>query len=309
MHSHVLIVDVAPRDGLQNDPVCLSVTQKVELIERLLRAGLPRVEAGSFVNPQRVPQMADTDEVVRRLDPTDRQRCTGLIPNVRGYERAVAAGLRDVRAVVAASPTMNRKNVGCDPAETLAEIGQIAHRAHRDGVRLGAVIATAFGCPFEGYVPPTAVLALVSAVVAFGVHEIVLADTTGMAVPLQVVRLSNAVLEAVEGPKVMVGIHLHNTRNAGYANAVAAWQAGIRMFDAALGGIGGCPFAPNATGNIATEDLVHLFERSGITTGIDLPALLETSQWLVAQLGHPVPSLLPKAGPVAPEVYGVPPSP
>lgn len=308
MQPAVHIVDVAPRDGLQNDPAFLTVEQKIALIERLLSAGVPRVEAGSFVNPDRVPQMASTDEVLLRLAPSLRSRCTGLIPNRRGYERAIAAGLRDVRAVVAASPTMNRRNVGRDPAETLDEIGRIAHQAEADGVRLGIVIATAFGCPFEGYVPPTIVLALVHTAITFGVHEIVLADTTGMAVPPQVVRLSSAVLEAVEGTKVVVGIHLHNTRNAGYANAVAAWQAGIRMFDAALGGIGGCPFAPNATGNIATEDLVHLFERSGITTGIDLPALLEASQWLVAQLGHPVPSLLPKAGPVAPEVYGAPPA-
>lgn len=299
----VLIVDVAPRDGLQNDPADLTVDDKVELVRKLTAAGVYRVEVGSFVSPKLVPKMADTDEVVRRLAAENVERYTCLIPNERGYDRAVAAGLRDVRTVVAASATMNRKNFGCDPEETLAEIGRVARRAQADGVRLGAVVATAFGCPYEGRVPPDRVLALVRRLLELGAQEVLLADTTGIAVPPQVARLSEAALRAAEGTGAEVGIHLHNTRNAGYANAFAAWEAGVRLFDASLGGIGGCPFAPRATGNIATEDLVHMFERSGIRTGIDLGALIGASEWLAGRLGHGVPSLVPKAGPVPMEVY------
>ncbi len=299
----VLIVDVAPRDGLQNDPADLGVDDKVELVRRLLAAGVYRVEVGSFVSPKWVPKMADTDEVVRRLEPAERERCTCLIPNELGYDRALAAGLRDVRAVVAASATMNRKNFGCDPEDTLVEVERVARRARADGVRLGAVVATAFGCPYEGRVPAEKVLSLVRRLLDLGAQEVLLADTTGVAVPPQVARLCEAVLRAAEGTGVEVGIHLHNTRNAGYANAFAAWGAGVKLFDASLGGIGGCPFAPRATGNIATEDLAHMFERSGIRTGIDLGALIGASDWLAEALGHGVPSLVPKARPVPVEAY------
>jgi len=300
----VWVVEVAPRDGLQNDPAELTVDDKVELVRRLLAAGVYRVEVGSFVSPKWVPKMADTDEVVRRLGPAA-GRCTCLIPNERGYDRAVAVGLKDVRTVVAASATMNRKNFGCEPEDTLAEIGRVARRAQADGVRLGAVVATAFGCPFEGRVSPGTVLDLVRRLADLGVREVLLADTTGVAVPPQVARLCEASLSVVAGMGIQLGIHLHNTRNTGYANAFAAWQVGIRLMDASLGGIGGCPFAPRATGNIATEDLVHMLERSGIRTGIDLEALIRASDWLADRLGHGVPSLVPKAGPVPAEVYAV----
>ncbi len=301
----VWIVDVAPRDGLQNDPAELTADDKVELVRRLLGAGVYRVEVGSFVSPKWVPKMADTDEVVRRLGPAALDRCTCLIPNERGYDRAVAVGLKDVRAVVAASATMNRKNFGCEPEQTLGEIDRVARRARAEGVRLGAVVATAFGCPYEGRVPPETVLDLVRRLADLGVREVLLADTTGVAVPPQVSRLCKAARSALAGTGVQLGIHLHNTRNAGYANAFAARQVGVKLFDASLGGIGGCPFAPRATGNIATEDLVHMFERSGVRTGIDLEDLIRASDWLADRLGHGIPSLVPKAGPVPAEVYAV----
>jgi len=303
LNRDVWIVDVAPRDGLQNDPAELSIPDKVELVRRLLNAGVYRVEVGSFVSPKWVPKMADTDQVVRQIGHSDAEKCTCLVPNERGYDRARLVGLKDVRTVVAASSTMNRKNFNCDIEETLGEISHIAHRAQAEGVRLGVIIATAFGCPYEGYVPADRVLHLLEQLAGLGVQEIVLADTTGMAVPLQVAWLCEKALRAVDGFQVWLGIHLHNTRNAGYANAFAAWQAGLTLFDASLGGIGGCPFAPRATGNIATEDLVHMFERSGVKTGIDLEALVHTSNWLVEKLGHDVPSLLPKAGSVPQEAY------
>lgn len=299
----VLIVDVAPRDGLQNDPADLEVDDKVELARRLLAAGVYRVEVGSFVSPKWVPKMADTDQVVRRLGPAERARCTCLIPNERGYDRALAAGMRDVRAVVAASVTMNRKNFGCDTEQTLAEIARVARRAQAENVWLGAVVGTAFGCPYEGRVPPKMVLGLIQRLLDLGAQEVLLADTTGVAVPPQVAQLCETVLRTTEGTGVTVGIHLHNTRNAGYANAFAAWGAGIKLFDASLGGIGGCLFAPRATGNIATEDLVHMFERSEIRTGIDLGALIRASDWLAERLNHGVPSLVPKAGPVPVEAF------
>lgn len=297
-------MDVAPRDGLQNDPAELGVDEKVELVHRLLEAGVYRVEVGSFVSPKWVPKMADTDEVVRRLGPA-RSLCTCLIPNERGYDRALAIGLKDVRAVVAASSTMNRKNFGCETEETLAEIHRVARRAQADGISLGGVVATAFGCPYEGRVAPGAVVNLVRRLADLGTREVLLADTTGVAVPPQVARLCDACFPAVVGTDARLGIHLHNTRNAGYANAFAAWEVGVRLFDASLGGIGGCPFAPGATGNIATEDLVHMLERSGVKTGIDLEALIAASCWLTDRLGHGVPSLVPKAGPVPAELYTV----
>jgi (R)-citramalyl-CoA lyase len=299
----VWIVDVAPRDGLQNDPAELGIADKVELVRRLLGAGVYCVEVGSFVSSKRVPKMADTDEVVRELGYFAIERCTCLIPNERGYDRARLVGLKDVRTVVAASSTMNRKNFNCEVEETFDEICRITSRAQAEGVKVGAVIGTAFGCPYEGTVPAEKVLRLVEQLVGLGVQEILLADTTGMAVPVQVAKLCEGVLRVTDGFRVWVGIHLHNTRNAGYANAFAAWQSGITLFDASLGGIGGCPFAPKATGNIATEDLAHMLERSGVQTGIDLEALIHTSSWLAERLGHEVPSLLPKAGLVPAEVY------
>jgi (R)-citramalyl-CoA lyase len=322
----ITIIDVSPRDGLQNEPEVLSVGTKVALIERLLEAGLPRVEIGSFVNPKQVPQMAGTGEVAAKLaeaggrkqaDSLSNQEevvglnkepassllpstlFTCLVPNARGYELAREAGMHHVRLVLAASESLNQANFKRSVEESLADFATIIKQAHVNGeqVSFGVAIGASFGCPFEGYVPPERVMSIARQLAGFGVSELILADTTGMAVPTQVERLSRDMLRLLhDGPEVT--IHLHNTRNTGYANAYAAWQAGVRHFDASLGGIGGCPFAPRAVGNIATEDLVHMFNGMGVPTGIDLPKLLAASAWLGEQMGKGLPGLVAKAGAV-----------
>lgn len=302
----VTIIDVAPRDGLQNEPEILDPSTRVELIERLLAAGVPRVEIGSFVNPRQVPQMAGAAEIARLLTErgyhlaaratNDTFRFTALVPNQRGYELAAAAGLRHVRLVLAASDGLNQANFKRTTAESLAEFSQLAVRIYRDGLAFGVAIGAAFGCPFDGYVSPERVISIAEHAVDLGANEIIFADTTGMAVPTQVAMLCKLAMHRL--PHVTLTIHLHNTRNTGYANAFAAWQAGFRSFDAAVGGIGGCPFAPRAVGNIASEDLVHMFNGIGVPTGIDLPTLLHTSDWLSTTLGRPLPALTGKAGPV-----------
>ncbi|MCS6840039.1 MAG: hydroxymethylglutaryl-CoA lyase [Roseiflexus sp.] len=306
----VTIIDVAPRDGLQNEPETIEVAARVELIERLLAAGVPRIEIGSFVDPRQVPQMAGTDAIARTLTlrghnlaaraADDAFRFTALAPNERGYERAVAAGLRHVRLVLAASDGLNRANFKRTTAASLAEFSQLALRSYQEGIAFGVAIGAAFGCPFDGYVSPERVLAIAEYAADLGANEIILADTTGMAVPTQVATLCRLALQRLE--PVTITVHFHNTRNTGYANAFAAWQVGIRSFDAALGGIGGCPFAPRAVGNVASEDLVHMFNGIGAPTGIDLPALLDASNWLSTILGRPLPALVGKAGPVYTQV-------
>ena len=300
----VRIVDVAPRDGLQNDVADLPPDVRIELVERLRDAGVFRVEVGSFVHPKRVPKMADTDAVARSVITGSGEGFTALVPNLRGYERAVAAGVRHVRVVVAVSEAMNRANFGMSPAASLAGIEDIVERAGSDGVQVGGAVATAFGCPYEGHVSEDAVMSVVKRFVELGMDEAVLADTTGMAVPGQVGRVAKRALRVAGGTGTEIGLHLHNTRNTGYACAYVGFEAGIRLFDASLAGIGGCPFAPKATGNVATEDLVSMLERSGARTGVDLAALLEASVWLEGELHHPTPGLVAKAGPVAMNVYG-----
>lgn len=304
MPIHIQITDVAPRDGLQNEPEILPVAAKVALIRRLLAAGVPRVEIGSFVNPKQVPQMAGTAEVAAELlseplppHPWEGYRLTALVPNMKGYELAVAAGLRHVRLVFAASEGLNQANFKRPVAQSVEELGAIIRRAKSEGVGVGVAIGASFGCPFDGAVPPERVVELAKQFATLGVGELVLADTTGMAVPSQVETLCRAVLRPLhDGP--LITLHLHNTRNTGYANAYAALQAGIYSFDSSLGGIGGCPFAPRAVGNIATEDLVHMLNGMSYPTAIDLPAMLEHSAWLGEQMGKPLPALVGKAGPV-----------
>jgi (R)-citramalyl-CoA lyase len=309
--TYVSIIDVAPRDGLQNEPEMLPVATRVALIEKLAQVGLPRIEIGSFVNPKQVPQMAGMDDVARltleRVTLQPPQQLTALVPNLRGYELAAATGLRHVRLVLAASEALNQANFRRSVAQSLADFAAIAARARADNAAFGVAIGAAFGCPFTGYVPPEQVLAIAQQLVDLGADEIVLADTTGMAVPSQVYRRCAALIaalhpDAAQGEAVAgrptITVHFHNTRNTGYANAYAALEAGIRSFDAALGGIGGCPFAPRAVGNIATEDLVHMFNGMGVETGIDLAALLDASNWLSEQMGKGLPALVGKAGPV-----------
>jgi (R)-citramalyl-CoA lyase len=301
----VEIVDVSPRDGLQNECRVLPPETRLELIRHLEAAGLRSIEIGSFVHPKFVPTMANLDVICRQLDLAGTaDHYTALVPNLKGFELAVKAGMRHVRLVIVASETLNKKNFNCSVDDSLAGFAQIAAVAKASGIAFGGIIGAAFGCPFEGYVDPIRVLHLAKRLVELGADEVMLADTTGMAMPDQVERLCGNIIEALAktNAELRIGVHLHNTRNTGYANAYAAYRAGIRIFDASLGGIGGCPFSPNALGNIATEDLVHMFNGMGVETGIDLGRLLVGTKWLEGQLEKPMPAMIGKAEPVYAEL-------
>jgi hydroxymethylglutaryl-CoA lyase/(R)-citramalyl-CoA lyase len=280
------ICEVGPRDGLQNDAVTLEPAVRAELVERLAAAGLPRIEAVSFVNPARVPQMAGAEEVIAALPDETRARTAALALNARGVERAVAAGVPEIHYAFAASETFNQRNSNASVEDGLATGLAVIGAAPRVTV----TIATAFGCPFEGAVEPGVVLELVAQLT--DAHEIVLADTIGVATPGRVAALVTGALRET----ARVGVHLHNTRGSGIANAWAALEAGATTFDSSLGGIGGCPFAPNATGNIATEDLVYMLEGEGVATGVDLAALIEVTRWLEGLLGREFPGNVHRAG-------------
>lgn len=290
----VTVVDVSPRDGLQNEATLLATAAKVELIGRLIAAGVTRIEATSFVHPERVPQMADAEAVMAAVPRREDVSYIGLVLNRRGLDRALEAGVDEVNAVVVASDTFNRRNQGVGSEQSLADWAAIARDAHAAGVRASVTIAAAFGCPFEGEVPAERVFAIAARALEAGPDELAIADTIGVGVPRQVRTLSEG-LHARRGG-VPLRIHLHNTRNTGYANAVAAIDAGFATLDASVGGIGGCPFAPAATGNIATEDLTYLLDRQGVPTGLDLDGLRDTGTWIAEQLGHQAPALLGRAG-------------
>lgn len=284
----MLISDVGPRDGLQNDAVVLEPAARAELAARLAAAGLPRVEVASFVNERRVPQMAGAEDVVAALPPDAATEWSGLVLNERGYDRAVACGLRRANVTVPATESFGRRNQGLGLEDGLRLIDRLAGRANVDGVDLTVTIAVAFGCPFEGPVPPEAVVSIADHARAAGAGEIVVADTIGVAVPTQVRELARKARP--------YGCHFHDTRNTGVANALAALEEGIGLLDASVGGTGGCPFAPGATGNVGTEDLVYVLDGMGVDTGIDLDALLECCSWLSERLGRPLPSALSRAG-------------
>jgi hydroxymethylglutaryl-CoA lyase len=305
MSSRVVeVVEVGPRDGLQNEDVLLPTEAKVEFVRRALAAGVRRLEVTSFVHPRLVPQMADAEAVVAGvLDhgfPEDVARedvtLIGLVLNGRGLDRALAAGVDEVNDVVAASETFSERNQNTSVGAMLDAAEDIAARATAAGVRCSAVVSTAFGCPFEGEVAPDAVLAVVARCLDAGYPEVALADTIGVGVPEQVRSLTARVRSLPGGDGARLRAHFHNTRNTGYANALAAVESGVEVLDASLGGIGGCPFAPNATGNIATEDLQYLLERSGYATGLRLSALADTGAWVAEQLGKEAPALLGRAG-------------
>jgi hydroxymethylglutaryl-CoA lyase len=288
------IVEVGPRDGLQSEAAVLPTATKIELIERAIAAGVKRVEVTSFVNPQRVPQMADAEAVLAGLPRRDDIQFIGLVLNRKGFERAIAAGCTEIGMAVAASDTFNRRNQGASTSESVEAWLEIATAARRAGLRAQVTISTAFGCPFEGKVPAERVVELARRVAEAAPVEVALADTIGVGVPAQVTELVGRVRESL--PHLPLRGHFHNTRNTGLANAYAAVQAGVSTLDASLGGIGGCPFAPAATGNIATEDLLYMLGHSGFDTGVSLAAAIETARWLQSQLGHAVPGMLVKAG-------------
>ena len=285
-----MLCEVAPRDGLQNEERVLEPAVRAELVRRLAGAGLPRIEVGSFVNPRRVPQMAGVEEVVEAVGDVD-ATLVGLVLNERGYERAAAAGLTHVTVAVPLTDAYCERNQGEDTDAALARAERIASLARAGGQRVTVTLAVAFGCPFTGAVDPSRVLAAASRA-AGSADELVLADTIGVAVPRQVRELVAGVAEL----GLPVGAHLHNTRNTGYANALAAVEAGAAWLDASVGGIGGCPFAPRATGNVATEDLAYLLRGEGHDPAVDIEALIGIAHWLAGQLGHPLPGELHRAG-------------
>jgi hydroxymethylglutaryl-CoA lyase/(R)-citramalyl-CoA lyase len=292
----VTVCDVAPRDGLQNDAATLEPETRAELVNRLAAAGVQRIETTSFVNPARVPQMAGAEDVVAAIERERGVVYAGLALNERGYDRLLAAGLDEVHYAFACTETFNQRNQNASVDESVVAAERIVERAHADGIRATVTIGVSFGCPFEGAVDPGRVLELASRLAAAGSEEIVFADTIGVGVPRQVRHL------VVEGLKlgVPIGVHLHDTRNTGIANAWAAVESGATVLDASVGGIGGCPFAPRATGNISTEDLVYLLHGEGVETGIDLDALIEVAEWLEGVLGRQLPGMVYRAGVFAP---------
>ena len=291
---NIEIIDVGPRDGLQNEAVVLTVAQKVEFIRMLAAAGIRRMEAVSFVNPKRVPQMAEAEEVLAALPKDDGVTYIGLVLNRRGLDRALAAGCSEVNYALVASDAFSVRNQGTTIEEAVDVYRDIAAAAREAGVRFSLTISTAFGCPFQGEVPAERVLGLVERCADEGAFEIALADTIGCAVPSQVTDLFAGARE--RAPNVALRAHFHNTRNTGLANCYAAVEAGVQAIDASAGGIGGCPFAPRATGNVPSEDLVYMLERMGISTGIDLEKLIAAGEWIGTQLGHAIPAMIGKAG-------------
>jgi hydroxymethylglutaryl-CoA lyase len=293
----VEIVEVSPRDGLQDEETLLSTASKIELIERSMATGVRRIEAVSFVRGDRVPAMADAEEVLAGVTRRRGVRLAGLVLNERGLERALTARVDEVNVVVLVTETFSQRNQGMGIDEALSMWEKVAAGALAAGVPASVTLSAAFGCPYEGAVDPKGVRDLALRVAEAGPFEIALADTIGCAVPPEISGLVGSVAGDTGLP---VRVHLHNSRNTGFANAVAAVEAGAASLDASIGGIGGCPFAPGATGNIATEDLVHLLDRMDIATGVDLAALLDTSRWLGEALGHPLPGQVARAGPFPP---------
>jgi isopropylmalate/homocitrate/citramalate synthase len=291
----VTICDVGPRDGLQNQPKVLEPEVRAELVNRLGGAGLRRIEVVSFVSSKLVPQMAGAEEVVEAIDRRDGVTYAGLALNERGYDRLVAAGLEEVHFAFAATETFNRRNQNASVDESVEAAERIAERARANGIRATVTIGVAFGCPFEGRVDPGRIAALGERLGAVA-DEVVFADTIGVAVPRQI----RDVLGRVSLGETPLGVHLHDTRNTALVNALAAIEAGVTVLDASIGGIGGCPFAPRATGNVATEDLVYLLEGEGLETGIDLDALIAVAEWLESVLERPLEGHVYRAGTFAP---------
>ena len=294
-YSDALIVqEVSPRDGLQIEPTWVETADKIALIDQLSRAGFSRIEAGSFVSPKAIPALRDGEQVFQGIARKPGVIYVALIPNLKGAQRAIGSRADELNLVMSASQSHNLANLRMRCEVSLAAFGEIVSFAADHPVRLNGSIATTFGCPFEGAVDEDRVLRIVDAYRELGIQGITLADTTGMANPRQVERLVKRVLQHV--PAGDLTLHFHNTRGLGLCNVLAAYEAGARRFDAALGGLGGCPFAPGASGNICTEDLVNLCAEVGIPTGIDLPHLLQMSRRLPALLGHELPGQVAKAG-------------
>ena len=293
----VTVMEVSPRDGLQNEDALVSTEDKLALVQRALDAGCKRIEVTSFVHPKRVPQMADAEAVCAGLPQRGDVTYTGLVLNDRGYRRLLATErLDETGLVVPASDTFGERNQGLNVKDAVAMARGVLKDARERGHRAQATIAVAFGCPFEGEVPAERVVRIAQELAEESPVEIALADTIGVGVPMQVGALFERLREVL-GADMPLRAHLHDTRNTGIANAYAALQAGVATLDASIGGVGGCPFAPNASGNVATEDLVYMLDRGGVSHGVEIDALIDAAGWLEGVLGKTVPSMLLKAGP------------
>ena len=295
--DRISLREVGPRDGLQNEaPV--PTAAKVALIDALSQTGVGRIEAVSFVHPKAIPQMADADDVWSQIARNASVRYSALVPNMRGAERALSSGFREIEAVVSASDTHNRKNVNRSTAESLDDIASVIAAAHDVGATCQVIVSTAWGCPYEGDVPESRVVKVAGRAVRDGADGISFGDTTGMATPSRVRRLVGEFRTAY--PDTALNLHFHNTRGTGLANVLAALELGVSDFDASVGGLGGCPYAPGATGNIATEELVHMVEDMGVGTGVDLDALIEAAAEAERIVGRTLPSQVLRAGPRIP---------
>jgi len=294
MRERAEIVDVGPRDGLQSQPKILDTETKLSLIQRLIDAGVKRIEVASFVNPKRVPQMADADEVVAGLPKYDDVNYIGLVLNEKGFDRALISGIDQINCVAVATDTFCERNQGKTAGEMLDAIEGISIQAREAKRFFGVTIAASFGCPFEGEVSPNIVGEITRRLVDMEVDEISLADTIGVAVPSDVRRLIDVVRPLAGDTSLR--LHFHNTRNTAIGNVYAALESGVRIFDASCGGLGGCPFAPHATGNIGTEDVLYMLDRMKLDTGIDIEKVIETSKWLEGPLGAKMPAMITRAG-------------
>jgi hydroxymethylglutaryl-CoA lyase len=295
--ARVTVVEVGPRDGLQNEKESLGVDDRVAFCDQLIAAGLPVVEVGAFVSPKWVPQMAGSDEVLRRVQKVEGVRLPVLVPNRKGFELARAAGAREVAVFTAASESFSRRNTNASIDETFERFKEFVPEARREGLRVRGYLSTAFGCPYEGHVDPSSAVAVVRRLFDLGCDEVSIGDTIGVAVPTQVSHL----LELLdhETRSTRVAVHFHDTRGTALANVLAALEAGVAIVDSSAGGTGGCPYAPGASGNLATEDLVYMLHGMGIATGVDIGAVAAASRALAARLGRPLPSRYLQAGPPA----------
>jgi isopropylmalate/homocitrate/citramalate synthase len=292
--TRVRVVEVGPRDGLQNESAILSVEDKVVFAQALLDAGLAVVEAGAFVSPKWVPQMAGSDEVLRRLRRPEGARLPVLVPNRKGFEKARAAGAREIAIFTAASETFNRKNINASIDESFARFAEIMPEALRDGTWVRGYVSTCFGCPYEGRVDPAKVVEVARRLVEIGCAEVSIGDTIGVAVPTQVTDVIGRLREAV--PPAALAVHFHDTRGTALANVLSALQAGIAIVDSSAGGLGGCPYAPGASGNLATEDLLYMLHGMAVATGVDLERVAAASRALAARLGRRLPGRYLQAG-------------
>lgn len=288
MTKRITVVEVGPRDGLQNEHVVIPTADKIEFVNRLSAAGLRVIEVSAFVSPNWVPQMADAAEVFAGITRRPGVRYTALVPNLVGLERAIASAVTEVAVFAASTGTFSRKNINQTIDESLATCAQVCERAHAAGLRVRGYLSTAFGCPFEGDVAPERVAEMTARLIGLGVFEVAISDTIGIAHPGQVSRVLEAVLSRV--PVESIALHFHDTRGTALANVLTALPFGVATFDASAGGLGGCPYAPGAAGNLATDDLTYMLNGMGIETGVSLPALSEASAFMASRLDHPLPS-------------------